>query len=39
MRRLRDRPNCHGQLPAFNTAADEKINATSGREARALGFA
>jgi hypothetical protein len=27
MRRLRDRPRCHGQLHAFNTAAGEKINA------------
>jgi hypothetical protein len=27
MRRLRDRPRCHGQLQAFNTAAGEKINA------------
>jgi hypothetical protein len=27
MRRLRDRPRCHGQLYAFNTAAGEKINA------------
>jgi hypothetical protein len=39
MRRLRDRPNCHGQLPAFNTAADEKINAASRNQAPALGFA
>jgi hypothetical protein len=39
MRRLRDRPNCHGQLPAFNTAADEKINAASVHQAPALGFA
>jgi hypothetical protein len=39
MRRLRDRPNCHGQLTAFNTAAGEKINATSGHQAPALGFA
>jgi hypothetical protein len=29
MRRLRDRPRCHGQLHAFNTAAGEKINADS----------
>jgi hypothetical protein len=27
MRRLRDRPRCHDQLHAFNTAAGEKINA------------
>jgi hypothetical protein len=27
MRRLRDRPRCHGQLHAFNTVAGEKINA------------
>jgi hypothetical protein len=24
---LRDRPRCHGQLHAFNTATGEKINA------------
>jgi len=39
MRRLRDRPNCHGQLPAFNTAADEKINAASVHQAPPFRFA
>jgi hypothetical protein len=37
MRRLRDRPRCHGQLHAFNTAAGEKINA--GNRLNDLGIA
>jgi ribosomal protein L34 len=37
MRRLRDRPRCHGQLHAFNTAAGEKINADNRRKGRSIG--
>jgi hypothetical protein len=37
MRRLRDRPRCHGQLHAFNTAAGEKINADNRLNERSIG--
>jgi hypothetical protein len=38
MRRLRDRPRCHGQLHAFNTAAGEKINADKRLDGRRVGL-
>jgi hypothetical protein len=38
MRRLRDRPRCHGQLHAFNTAAGEKINADNRLNGRGIAF-
>jgi hypothetical protein len=38
MRRLRDRPRCHGQLHAFNTAAGEKINADNRLNGRRIGL-
>jgi hypothetical protein len=38
MRRLRDRPRCHGQLHAFNTAAGEKINADNRLGRAAMGL-
>jgi hypothetical protein len=38
MRRLRDRPRCHGQLHAFNTAAGEKINAGNRLKDRCIGL-
>jgi ribosomal protein L34 len=38
MRRLRDRPRCHGQLHAFNTAAGEKINADNRLKGRSIGL-
>jgi hypothetical protein len=38
MRRLRDRPRWHGQLPAFNTAAGEKINADNRLRRAAMGL-
>jgi hypothetical protein len=38
MRRLRDRPRCHDQLHAFNTAAGGKINADNRLNDRRIGL-